>query len=408
MSHSEQVACTIAWLLETTGITTVKHMSLLKKVIYQNLCTFETCETHENCSIWKGKITNLHPFCILDPTYLHIAVMRKHKTVTILWIFSFLIFAGLVILCFFRIYGCSHAASNKILRSQSSIPSESSASRKTQLPKRSPETLSTDCTNSPNEAFTPLMTHASCSTACPESLCRNYTSSSDHRSYAPSFVGTFNSYDPECSLEEAANRSAADSALSNLEAARSSFSHHKIEPYHMGLCSSPRSDASPGTQTSDYFTTRQLKVNGYHRSPCSHPNQHHNHQHHHHMYPVGSENHSCSHHQHPKTHCHQCQNLNRVCSCTQEYCPCYSPAFEEDFRQSSSNFSVSTDYDSQWYSESNKSPYPSHYRHRHNSVDEGHSHSYSLEEYDLRCNSRLTTDRNQLHPSPELSFLGQV
>lgn len=298
----------------------------------------------------------------------------RHKAAVVLWIFSFVIFAALVVLCIVRMYGCPNVASNKILSSQASLPSDASSSRQTQLPKRSPETLSTDCTNPRHDVHVPLMTHGSC-----------LLSSHDYKMCGSSC--TYNSYDPESSF--ACSR--GDSILmADIEAARSSYSHN-AEICDSEFCSQ-QSATSPRTQTSDYYTTRQLRINRNHRNTRSHPQPHTHCYQHHYLCQGASE----GHHHHCQQPLHFYQQTQAVPSygCNNEYCSCQNSSYAEDLH-SSSNFSVTSDDESHCYSDQIQPSQKSH--------EDDHRHSYCLEDDEQR--SRAAIDRRKLNPSPNLSFL---
>ncbi|ODM95031.1 Fibroblast growth factor receptor-like 1 [Orchesella cincta] len=300
--------------------------------------------------------------CIVaDPSKLHLAQIRRHKTVAILWIFSFLIFAALVILCIVRIYGCPSA--NKTKKSTQGTSSTTSSIMKTQLPKRSPETLSTDCTHPRHEVFAPLVTHGSCSLASQEPSVMFKDCNSSCR--------TFNSYDPEFSLP-----SSTDSfIIADLEAARSSYSH--AESCDSKVCSK-QSVTSPRTQTSDYYKRGQARKQSYHDRRGPHYHRH-RHNHHHLYHPRASES--------PQSRFYDVQALNSHPS-TPECCSYYA--------HNQSNLSISSDSESQWNSE------PDHLA--------PEDQSYFLEdEQELEhphYNSR--SGRRKLNPSPNLSFLEQL
>ncbi|CAL8114858.1 unnamed protein product [Orchesella dallaii] len=296
-----------------------------------------------------------------DPSKLHLAQMGRQKRVTILWIFSFLIFAVLVVLCVVRMYGCP--TGNKSKNSSQATSSTTSSIMKTQLPKRSPETMSTDCTHPRHEVFAPLVTHGSCSLTSqePSVMFRDCNSS----------CRTYNSYDPEFSLPSNTN----SFVLADLEAARSSYSH--VESCDSNVCSQ-QSVTSPRIQTTGYYKRGPARNQRYH-DPNGRGHYHrHRHQHHHVYQPTVSES--------QQSRFFDIEALDPH-ACTQECCNYYA--------HNQSNLYISSDSESQWNSEHDNLP--------------PEEQSYFLEdEHHHPSDSRAFSGRRKLNPSPNLSFLEKL
>lgn len=316
--------------------------------------------------------------------------------ITLLWVGAFLCVSIIVVLTVVRLCGCPNAASTKSLHLKPG--SDTTSSLKTQLPKRSPETLSTECANTRNESFHPLVGNGSCSFVSrdPSIYYKDYSSS----------CRTYNSYDPEFSLSVASSTNSV--VMANLEAARSSCSNCKIHgskgPY------ANQSVASP-TEMPYYYPQRQRPTNHNASLQASSVTPHV------YKYP---HRFSC----HVPTEVSQEPYLSHgvelkpglvshKCMCPDSYCeipePSSTPTSYYDDYPSPSNLLLTSD--SEWYPQEDRSisPQSSYFRHPTSFVDDpSESDSYHEDEEPEVRYGIGTNHHGLLHPSPNLSFLEQL